>query len=336
MVILKLITKRVIRIGLSMFMVCVLATGTTTWGYTITGNVDDLMLTEKEMPGFRLTSQVPSLWLISEKEVIRGIRQTWSSRTRYDEEIMADVCVLKNTPLANKCGYYTRKETSAVLAWGSYKGQFLGDKLWLGTNAVKNAAFLFVKYNVAVRVIMVKCESEQMRLMEDAARKILKKIDVKRSRTPSEEYAKLKKQQISKGLFSKIVSDAATTVLAGFEVERKDDALWLIDRDGHYQFGRRCEWRREDGVLIGISICRCQNKEQAQRSAEIRRDETYGYFIKGDLSRPRIPRKIEHFESVASIIFTKGPMVVHIYQYNRKRVDLRLFEALVGRISPNL
>jgi hypothetical protein len=288
------------------------------------------------MPGFRLTNQVPSLWVMSEKEIVRGVRQTWSSRTRYDEEIMADVCLLKDAPLANKCAFYTRKETSSVLAWGSYKGQFLGDKLWVGTNAFKNAAFLFVKYNVVVRVIMVKCEPEQMTLMEDVAQKILKKIDTQRSRNPSEEYAKLKKQQIPEDLFNKIVSDAATTVMAGFQVERKGDALWLIDREGHYRFGRRCEWRREDGVLIGISICRCQDKELAQQSAEIRRDETYGYIIKGDLSRPRIPRNIEQFESVSSIIFTKGHMAVHIYQYNKKGIDFSLFEALVRRISPNL
>jgi len=336
MVMLKITTRRVMRITLSLATACLLVTAATTRGYTITGEVEGLLLTEKDMPEFRLSSQAPSLWVISERQIVRGARQTWSSRTSYDEEIMVDVCLLKDTALANKCAYTTRKETSEVLAWGSHKGQFLGGKLWVGTNAFKNAAFLFVKYNVVVRVIMVKCEPEQMKLMEDAAQKILRKIDARRSRNPSEEYAGLKKQQISEELFGRLVSEAERTVLSGFSDVRKGDALWLFHRDGHYQFGRRREWRREDGILIGISMVRCRNEEQAQRSAEIRRDETYGTLLRGDLSRPRIPRNIEHFESVASVIFTKDHMAVHIYQYNRKRIDIGLFDALVRRLSQNL
>jgi len=57
---------------------------------------------------------------------------------------------------------------------------FLEDKLWLGTNVFKNATFLFVKHNATVRGAMVKCEPEQMELMEDVAQKILKKMDSKK------------------------------------------------------------------------------------------------------------------------------------------------------------
>ncbi|MFX0199467.1 MAG: hypothetical protein ACFFCW_25375 [Candidatus Hodarchaeota archaeon] len=319
-----------------MLMTCGIIIPTMSYGYMITDKVEDLVLIEDDIPGFRLKSQVPSQWLISEQKTVKGIRQTWTSNTYYGREIIADVCLLGNTKLCNKCAHFTRMGTSGILSWGSYKGQFLGDKLWMGTNAFGNATFLFVKYNAAVRVGMVKCEHEQMELMEDVAQKILKKIDYKKSRKPIDEYTKLKMEQISEELFEKIISGAVDSVLIGFKIERKGHALWLTDKDGHYQFGRQWEWRGEGDILIGISICRFQNPDEAQKGAEVRRLETYGYFIKGDLGKPEIPKDINRFESVASVLFAKGSMVVHIYQYNKKEIDTGLFESLVAKLSPNL
>ncbi len=305
-------------------------------GHTVGVKVDDLLLTESDMPGFRLKSQVPGLWMSAKDQIVKGVRQTWASNTSYGEEIMVDICLLDTIPDANKCVHFTRMETSSILSWGSYKGQFLGDKLWLGTNAFSNATFMFFKYNVAVKVGMVKCEPGKMKLMEEVAQKILKKIDGHKSDEPSVEYTKLKSQQISEKQFLEIVSDALESNLGGFKILRRKDDLWLIDEEGNYRLGRGWEWLGEKDMLIGISICSFPTKNEAQKSIEIRKVESYGHIIEGDLSRPEIPEKLNSFESVSSVIFSKDSVAVHIYQFNKKEPDIGLFVSLVVHIAAKI
>ncbi len=306
------------------------------YSHTIVVKVDDLLLTENDMPGFRLKNQVPSLWIDSKNQIVKGIRQTWASNTSYGEEIMADICLRDTIPSTNKCVHLTRLETSGILSWGSYKGQFLGDKLWLGTNAFSNATFMFLKYNIAVRVGMVKCKPGKMKLMEEVALKILKKIEAHKSDKPSEEYTKLKRQQISEKQFEEIVSGALESNLGGLKILRKKDDLWLIDEEGNYRLGREWEWLGEEDTLIGISICRFPTKEEVQKSAEIRKIESYGHIIEGDLGRPEIPEKLNNFESVSSVIFFTDSMAVHIYQFNKREPDLSLFKSLVEHIAAKI
>jgi hypothetical protein len=324
------------RRSLWILVICQMAIAAACHAYTISGPIEALLPTEAEMPTFRLKSQVPSQWVISPKQLISGIRQTWVSRSRPDEELMVDVCLLDGAQAANRCTHLTRMETSALLAWGSYRGQFLGDKLWLGTNSFGNAAFQFLKYNVAAKVAMIRCEPGQIKLMETVAQQVLKKIEAKKSPKPTEEYARFLKEQLSQEDFDKIVSEAATLVLRGWRLERSADALWLTDETGRYQLGRQREWRREDGAIIGISICRFANAQDTQRAAVLRKNETHGYFVGGDLQSPKIPPDINHFESVASVIFAKGPWTVHVYQYNKRQTDTKLFQALVARVARNL
>lgn len=309
---------------------------TMSYAYIITGKVENLLLTENDMAGFRLKSQVSSMWLTSEHQVIKGIEQTWASNTNYGEDVMVDICLLNSIQLANKCTHLTRIETSNIFSWGSYKGQFLGEKLWVGANNFKNMAFLFIKYNVAVRVGMVKCETEQIVLIESVAEKVLNKIDSKKSRKPSREYERAKSIQIPEAKFERIILGAMESVLKNFRIERKNDAMWLIDSDGHFKYGRQWEWQIDDGPLVGISICQFQNPDEARKGAELRKIETYGYIVEGDFENPRIPPDINNFGYVSSVIFVKGSMVSHIYQYNKKGVDVGLFESLVAKISPNL
>jgi hypothetical protein len=305
-------------------------------GYTVTGRTEDLLLVERDMRGFRLKSQVPSQWLLSDKRIVSGIRQTWVSEKDGSTEVMADVCLLKSTELGNRCAHFTRTNTSGILSWGSYKGQFLGDKLWLCTNAFGNATFLFLKYNAAVRVGMVKCTSEQKALMEDVARKILRKMGSRASRRPTREYGERVKERIPEEVFEKVVSGAAVSVLRNFRVVRRADALWVTGLDGRYRLGRQREWRGVNDVLVGISICGFRDGREAEKAAEIRRAESHGYLIKGDLLGLEIPEDIKHYESVASVVFAKGPTAVHIYQYRKKKVDIRLFERLIKRLAPSL
>ncbi len=288
-----------------------------------------LLPNESDIPGYMLKRQYRGNWVVGKGDQLREtIRQTWS-HIEDEKEVRIEVCVFDSEIQAKNGVNYERTHIQEHLWWGSFTGNIIGEKSWIGTiapgwNSVKGV-ILFVQNNVGVKINGGQMKKEDLSFLYNIAERILQRIlAASSSRIPED----LKAKQISAQEYETQIQKVTQTVLKDFTYLGEKDSKWIIDEQ-HFLLGRYREWA-DNGKVIGIDICIFDSLDVARRAAKIRSQEADAPILEAPISEVSSPLWNSRMRTVtnASAIIVKGKKVIHLYQFNQEGINRHLFKEL--------
>lgn len=169
----------------SVFLVFMIAIGTT---LVTEGNIKDskftlselekFLLTEPEMPEYRLKYQHKHRWFIGmEEDKIQeriGVEQSWVSSS--GAEISVSYCVFNSHQKALDAATFYKSNMAWPFKEGSLTGLRVGDKSWIAIQQSQGAAILVVQGNTIVLTGDALCNENEREHLEKIVRKVIKKL----------------------------------------------------------------------------------------------------------------------------------------------------------------
>ena len=121
------------------------------------------------------------------------------------------------------------------------------------------------------------------------------------------------------------------------------DSKWMPDTLSMVM-GRRNEWKNDDGVVVGINICRLDSNEQAKKAAKMQGTLTYSEVFNMDslislqeiINKWNDSNKGEMEEKLFSVVGFNGNLIVHFYQFDSTKVNTDLTFSLIEKLSEQI
>ena len=310
---------------------------------SITISQEKFILIEEDMPGYELIRQSEWYWLGSQGKSYDTIKQRWRPNGTDDrQDIYIEYCEFESEAEAISVTSYHSGSFASPYYWGAFNGSIVGDHSWVGGES----AMIFVRGNVGIQLCKpILPTAEDLTTLTIIADKILDKIETNLSAEILSLEETVRQKQIPVNDYQKITNDVVNSELMNdFSAFTTWDSKWMIDTTT-FTMGIRAEWKNEQGILVGIDICKFDTEEQAKNAAAIHSQQTYCSIFNMD-SLESLKAIIETWEqwpkleianNLFSTITTKSNLAVHFYQFDSTKINTdftySIIELLVEQID---
>ena len=303
---------------------------------------DEFLLTEIDMQGYNMLYQFNFSWEVGENKSQSAIRQYWLEQGEPDTQaICITYCIFDTETEAISGTAYHAGSYSLSYTWGSFDGSIIGDLSWAGGFR----AIIFIRGNVGIQVAGPTTSNKDQVETLMIVNKSLDKIEENLSAEILSLEERAKQKQIPENDYQKITNDVVNSELMNdFSAHTTWDSKWMIDTTT-FTMGIRAEWKNENGILVGIDICKFDTAEQAKNAANIQNEQTYSPIFNMD-SLSSLETIIDNWvnkrkygleSNYFSAITTKSNLAVHIYQFDSTKINTdftySIIELLVEQID---
>lgn len=302
------------------------------------------VFTESDFIGYdyALSNQGERFIEIAEGVGLPGVQQIWKSP---EGGISLWLFIFDSFQEAAKGTKYFADTGSGVNRWGSNTGSIAGDEYWSidkhrsVTAVINNIGFVYSCTSAVVDVTY-----------SDLFTKLVKKIETTIDPVVLASMEQAKESQITKEKYNQMVSTLTDSALmTGFELFAERDSKWVIDMNG-FAMGRRMEWKKENGELIGIDICEFESEEAAQSAVDFKTMPTQNgrifipyYHMDDSLTFSQElngwKEPIGFWDRIRTVpcVWRKGNITVQMYYYSPEEIDIDTVQSigynLADRIS---
>lgn len=300
---------------------------------------ESFLLTEEEMPEYKLLRQCQFGWIIAEGDQMhKVIQQKWRSNGK---DIFIEYGEFRSEVEAIKGTAYTSHTFQMYFSWGSPFCSVYGDGTWV---SMENTAIFFVRGNIGIKINFDRDNSEFISLLSN---KILNKIESNLSPDILSYENTIKQTQMDANIYQVIVEPFThSELMNGYSLHSTWDSKWVIDT-GNLIMGIRKEWKDANGSVIGIDICKFDNDLDASDASELMNRNTFFYFNnKFELDDLETLREIidkwqylgqeYDFTHNITVVGLKNNIAVHVYQYHPVGVDTEKFKNIVISLGGNI
>ena len=301
---------------------------------------EKFILDENDMPGYKLIDQFSSSWKLDNNKYREAIIQTWEpSKGNNLLAIIVSYCIFDSELEAITGTAYNSGTYANIFYWGSFDGSICGDLSWISYQTL-----LSVRGNVGITIGRPGDPNlEELKVIKAFNDKALNKIEANLSYEIISFEENAKQKQIPRNEFNKLTDQVISENMGDFYKFTSWDSKWLPDTSS-MTMGIRTEWKNENGTLVGIDICKFDNKDQAQKAAVIQGAQTYSPIFNID-SLASLQKIIEKWENetkfgfennLFSVITTKGNLSIHIYQFDSTKINTDFTYSIIVKLAEQI
>jgi len=232
---------------------------------SITISQEKFILIEEDMPGYELIRQSEWHWLGSQGKSYDTMQQRWRPNGADDrQDIYIEYCEFESEAEAISVTSYHSGSFASFYFWGAFNGSIVGDRSWVD----EASAMIFVRGNVGIHLFKpIHPTVEDQTILTIIADKILDKIETNLSAEILSLEETVRQKQIPVNDYQQITNDVVNSeIMNDFSAHTTWDSKWMIDTTT-FTMGIRAEWKNENGILVGIDICKFDTEEQAKNAA---------------------------------------------------------------------
>jgi len=294
---------------------------------SVTISQEKFILIEEDMPGYELIDQYEWEWWGSQGKSYDAIAQRWRPNgTDNRQDIFIYFCEFESETEAISVTSYRSGSFAESFFWGTFSGSIIGDRSWVGGTS----AMIFVRGNVGIQLNKpILPTAEDQTTLTIIADKILDKIETNLSEEILSLEETVRQKQIPVNDYQKMTNEVVNSELMNdFSAHSTWDSKWMIDTTT-FTMGIRAEWKNEQGILVGIDICKFDSAEQAKSAANIQNEQTYSPIFNMDsltsletiIDKWVNKRKYGLENNLFSVITAKSNLAVHIYQFDSTKIN---------------
>ena len=225
------------------------------------------IFTKSDFSGYdyKLVDQRKDSCEIAEGVWYPGVEQYWISPEGIESIIGVRLFIFNSISEAAKGTKYFADIGTGVNRWGSKTGSIAGDEYWYKDSSqsvkaiVNNIGFEFLFPATIPNAAYT-----------DLLTKLIQKIQSNVDPAILSSMEQAKQSQITKEQYNQLVLTLpGSELMTDYELFAERDSKWVIDMNG-FAMGRRTEWKKENGELIGIDICEFETEEAAQSAIDFK------------------------------------------------------------------
>lgn len=272
------------------------------------------------------------------------IRQNWGipdDLTSVDNELNIIYEIFPTVAIAQRMG--VRNPYASPHYWGSYDGNIAGDNGIYYPNTNIGMAMNIVRGNIVVRISQVPAaplEGLMLPIQEIAGMALNRMGESLLPEVRAEELA-AKETQIEQVLYDEFVSGVlSSSSFDGFTKTGVSwDSKWPVN-DERFVAGRRTEWERSDGYIVGIDMCRFATSDEARLGMDILKTMTRATELDpADLSQ--LDENLAQWDRSSTRRYYKSCVIFNnyglfFYQYHPEKPSSDLHRDLVDEIVQRL
>jgi len=274
---------------------------------TVINGQEKFLLTSSEMTGYELERQTEFGWEINKNaQLHKVIQQKWKGNDTL----------------------------FVFIEYGEFKvdGSIIKDASWIPFD--HNSKYLFfVRGNVGIKlgIPLSFTKTDQQNLIL----KLLNKIELNLSPEVLAYEESIRPKQISSNDYQTITEPVViSNKMTNFSEITFWDSKWLLDST-NMRPGIRKEWKNDQGVVLGIDICKYDNDLEANIASNFRNSHSFFYDILFSLeNKDSLTKIIERWiewgpKDNISVLGVKKNLTIQIYEYNPNGIDTNLFLSIV-------
>jgi len=273
-------------------------------------------------------------WLVGENDrVIPSITQKWFINNEQKEEFYVQYCEFSNIIDALKgTAFAAIKGNQGPYVWGSFNNSILADGSW---RSLSGKGIYLVRGNVGVKIFKpINFKKNDITFLGMVASKVSNKLD---SIFTKEEISDIN-YQVEEGKFT-LETESLISLMEskGLKLNKLVNSKWIIDST-NISIGIRKEWTNNNGLTVGIDICKFNTVQDAQEGSKNMSKNTYLFDRIINMDELNSLQSIfdeweekwnfGNLNKSFSVVGYKGTNAVHIYNINSNKVDTKLIKEI--------
>lgn len=299
---------------------------------TVMNGQEKFLLTSSEMTGYELERQTEFGWEINKNaQLHKVIQQKWKGNDTLF--VFIEYGEFKDGPTAlGGTAFAATKSFATPYIFGSFDGSIIKDASWIPFD--HNSKYLFfVRGNVGIKlgIPLSFTKTDQQNLIL----KLLNKIELNLSPEVLAYEESIRPKQISSNDYQTITEPVViSNKMTNFSEITFWNSKWLLDST-NMRLGIRKEWKNDQGVVLGIDICKYDNDLEANIASNFRNSHSFFYDILFSLeNKDSLTKIIERWiewgpKDNISVLGVKKNLTIQIYEYNPNGIDTNLFLSIV-------